>query len=88
MKQEPKEKINFDWIILEKEKKLKEMDNVKANIRFRAGEMFGSNRTKIRGVEGFMKSISMGLVILDGIKMGMRIIKRFKSSFITKKNKF
>lgn len=81
MKEETKEKINFEWIVLEKEKKLKEICDVKANIRFRVGVLLGTKHSKVSGIEGFMRRVSLGLVIFDGIKMGMGIIKRFKSSF-------
>ncbi len=80
-----REKITLEWIILEKERKLQEIRQVKENIHLIAGEMLGPKQDKIRGIESVMSKLSYGLAIFDGIKMGIGIMRRFRSFFVKKR---
>lgn len=79
------EKITLEWITQQKERKLKEIHDTKENIRFKTGQLLGPREKRKSGIEGLMKNFSTAFVIYDGIRIGLGIMRRLRSSFGLKK---
>ncbi len=80
-----KEKFTIEDITLLKEEKKKEVDEQKEVIYDRFHAIFAPLEPANSKAESLMRTFNTGMAVYDGVMLGMKAFKRFKSYFRKKR---
>lgn len=83
---QPKTVITLETIAQLKAQKLEEVRKAKAQMTATLHEIFAPAERK-GGVEGLMQSVSTGIAVYDGVRTGIKIMRRFGSLFRRRKRR-